>query len=129
VNPEKFDRTLLRAFFCFGGNFERIEPALLQATDAQLWGALACLHEPEFAKFHPLNLEPKIRAILEQREMLSAVQKYQAAQTALAQQQAQDRAAQQAKEAATEARNRRRWLTTTGIAIASFLVAVLKGCH
>jgi hypothetical protein len=103
MSEAKFDRSLLRSFLGIGLNEQRIDDGLLKATDEQLWDSLACLHEPEFEKLHPLNLDKKFRAILERR----AAQKFEAS---LEQ---------------TEARNRRRWLVTTVIAVASVLLGVV----
>ena len=71
---DQFDRTLLRSFFTFGRAFERIDGALLNATDQQLSDSLACLDESEFEKFRPLNLRPKIEAVLRQRVAQEAKQ-------------------------------------------------------
>jgi len=84
----QIDRSLLRSLLSWGtGDRYVIDGELLKASDEQLWGALACLGESEFEQLRKsdLDLERKIRTILEQRGLLVGDQRYQSQQSQITQ--------------------------------------------
>ena len=104
----QLDRTLLRTLRDLRPRTGvETDEHLTQATDQQLHATLACLDEPEFRDLHPLNLRPKIQALLQHRGVLNASQVVEL----------------------TEQRNFRRWIVTTIIAVFGVLLTVaLKSC-
>lgn len=60
----QFDRKLLREL-AGKENGTQTDKMLFEATAEQLWGALACIEEPEFTKVRPF--ERKIRLLLEMK--------------------------------------------------------------
>jgi hypothetical protein len=74
---DQFDRTLLRSLIALmPGNQYTADSPLLKANAEQLWGALACLDEKEFRELEQLNLDRKIRVILQKKEVEEQRRRY-----------------------------------------------------